>query len=155
MPNGDPSPRCAIGARAFHHDEDARERALRLVLAVALDCGAVAECLGRPTPTDLWPSTLYAWAAAAAVRSSIVWRRCARALDVALAPWLGPYQDASAAAIVGVLSARDAATAMTRHEIAAALWAIVRRHDPALARTSARLAMEAELLLVRAGGASA
>src|SRR5690606_18504769 len=81
-------PRSAVSARA-----------LRVVLALALDREEVAACLGvdEAVGSGTWPSTLYAWAAEAAARSPRVWLRCARALDRALEPSLAPIRDASAA----------------------------------------------------------
>ncbi|MCZ7686575.1 MAG: hypothetical protein M5U28_50640 [Sandaracinaceae bacterium] len=71
---------------------DVSARALRVVLVLALDRASIASCLGagRAEGHEVWPSTLYAWAAEAAARSPRVWERCARAIDAALAPWVGP-----------------------------------------------------------------
>lgn len=127
----------------------ANPRALRLVLVVALDCRSVAECLGlAPLAPRLWPSTLYAWLAETAATSPAVWDRCARELDQSLARWLPAYGDAAPAAIAEALVARDG-TSMGGEEIAAALWALVRRRDPSLERVIDRLAREAEVLVAR------
>ncbi len=92
---------------------------------VALDCGAVARCLG-PIIADvpLWPSSLYAWLAGAAARSPALWARCEGALDDALAPWLTPYGDAAPPTIAEALVEHGGA-AMNGREVAAALWALV------------------------------
>lgn len=129
-------------------------RALRLLLAVTLDRGMVSACLGSAHVDErdaLWPSTLYAWAAETAARSACVWQRCARALDDALAPCLPSYESASVAQIAETLTLREASAALTGHEIAAALWAVVRRRDPSLQRVVERLTAEAELLIIRGG----
>lgn len=125
-------------------------RALRVVLVLALDRASVASCLGagRAEGHEVWPSTLYAWAAEAAARSPRVWERCARAIDAALGGWVSPYEDASAARIAELLRLGDAA--MTGEEIAAALWTLVRRREPGLARITERLAGEVEVQLARA-----
>ncbi|MCA9608988.1 MAG: hypothetical protein KC619_25480 [Myxococcales bacterium] len=126
-----------------------RSRALRLVAVVALDCEQAAACLGiARSDAPLWPSSVYAWLAEAASRSPAVWRRSERALDAALAPWMAPYVDRSAAAIAQALLAPES-VAIERAEIAAALWALVRRRDAGLDRTLERLACEAEVLVAR------
>ena len=120
--------------------------ALRIALVVGLDCAAVARCLGGE-PGELagiWPSTLYAWAAETALRSPRVWARCAPALDGAL-----PVASGSSAALARLLSERDDAVALSAREIAAVLWAVVRRREPALVPMIARLTREAEILLAR------
>lgn len=125
-------------------------RAIRLVAVVALDCEAAAAVLGvslRDAP--LWPSSVYAWLAEAAARSPAVWRRCARALDAALAPRLAPYVDRSVAEVTQALLAPESA-AIEAPEIAAALWALVRRRDAGLERITDRIAREAEILVARA-----
>lgn len=127
-------------------------RALRMVLAIALDRAAVSACLGGASAHDgaLWPSTLYAWAAETAARSPLVWRRCEIALDDALAPWLTAYERASVARIAEALSPPETAAALAGHEIAAALWALIRRRERGLTLVTERLTMEAELLVTRA-----
>jgi hypothetical protein len=127
----------------------ASPRALRLVAVVALDCGAVAHCLGGViADLPIWPSTLYAWLAEAATRSPSLWERCASVLDEALAPWLAPYRHAAPAAIAQVLVEHGGA-AMDGREVAAALWALVRRRDPTLHMLIDRLTREAEILIAR------
>lgn len=127
----------------------ANPRALRLVVVVALDCRSVAECLGlAPLATPLWPSTLYAWLAETAATSPAVWDRCARELDRSLARWLPAYGDAAPAAIAEALVARDG-TCMGGEEVAAALWALVRRRDRSLDLLLDRLTCEAEVLVAR------
>lgn len=126
-------------------------RALRLVSVIALDCASATACLGLvAADAPLWPSSVYTWLAEASARSPCVWRRCARALDDSLAPWLGAYGSRSAAWIAQMLLAPECA-AIERYEIAAALWALERRRDPRLARIIDRLAREAEILLARPG----
>ncbi|MBX3272454.1 MAG: hypothetical protein KF729_19500 [Sandaracinaceae bacterium] len=122
--------------------------ALRIALVVGLDCAAVARCLGEPGElAGVWPSTLYAWAAETALRSPRVWARCATALDHALGGALP--SSGSSAALARLLTERDGATALCAREIAAVLWALVRRREPALAPMIARLTREAEILLAR------
>lgn len=124
-------------------------RALRLVTVVALDRARVADCLDVGTePLGLWPSSLYGWLAESAARSPVVWDRCRAAVDDALAPWVAPFRQASVAEITQALTARDGA--MGGEEIAAALWSLVRRRDPALDSLVERLAEEAEILVTRA-----
>lgn len=133
----------AIGAHA---------RALRVVLVIALDRSTVGACLGteRAREGTLWPSTLYSWAAQTAARSPLVWRRCAEAIDDALARWLPAYDDAPVARVAEMLSAREAGAVIDARELAAALWAVLRRRDAVLACMIARLAMEAEIAIARA-----
>ena len=127
----------------------ANPRALRLVVVVALDCRSAAQCLGlAPLATLLWPSTLYAWLAETAATSPVVWDRCARELDRSLARWLPAYGDAAPAAVAAVLVARDG-TCMGGEEVAAALWALVRRRDRSLDPLLDRLAREAVVLVAR------
>lgn len=130
-------------------DPFASPRAVRLVAVVALDCGAVARCLGEAVADlPLWPSSLYAWLAEAATRSPALWARCEGALDDALAPWLTPYQDTAPATIAQALL-EHAGAAMDGREVAAALWALVRRRDPTLDMLIDRLTREAEILVAR------
>lgn len=120
-----------------------------MVAVVAMDCRSASECLGvAPLAAPLWPSTLYAWAAETAATSPIVWERCARRLDESLGRWLLPYVDTSPEAIARVLCARGD-TSMGGQEIAAALWALVRRRDRALDAIIERLAREAEVSIAR------
>lgn len=125
-------------------------QAMRIVLVLALDRATVGACLGvHAEDAGLWPSTLHAWAAETAARSPLVWSRCARAIDEALAPWMAPFEEASVACLAQALGAGQSTTAMAGHEIAAALWALVRRREWALTPIAARLAMEAEILVAR------
>jgi len=143
----------AVAARAGEASvAPAIARALRVVLVLALDRAAVSACLGsaRLREGPVWPSTLYAWAAETAARSPLVWCRCAAALDDALAPWLATYERAPVARITEVLSPRESAAALTGQEIAAALWALVRRREPGLVLVTERLTSEAELLIAKA-----
>lgn len=127
----------------------ANARALRVVAVVAMDCRSAGECLGvAPLAAPLWPSTLYAWLAETAATSPTVWDRCARRLDDSLGRWLAPYVGASPEVIARALCERGGTT-MSGQEIAAALWALVRRRDRAMDAIIDRLAREAEVSIAR------
>lgn len=119
-------------------------QALRLVLAITLDRDTAAACMGvaDDEATSLWPSSLYRVLSVAALASPAVWERCERCVDHALGPCAVRFENRSPAELVQLFAqGRDACSGL---ELAALLWAVVRRRCPAAAAISGRLGLEIE-----------
>ena len=107
-----------------------REEVLRLVLAVTLDGGMAAWCLGcdRDVAVSRWPSTVYRVLAQAAFQSEATWRRCAVLVEQTLYEQLRVYGSRTAAELAELfLEGRET---MSGEELAAALWCLIRQRCP-------------------------
>jgi hypothetical protein len=127
-------------------------QALRLVLAVALDRQTAADCIGSASGAsmELWPSSLYGLLAASAVRSPCMWCRCSRLVDASLGQLAGRFDATPPAALVELfVEGRDV---LTCRELAALLWSLLRRRDPALDLLSERLGAEFEIVTAYRAG---
>lgn len=105
---------CGAGRSTSEH-----ARALRAVLVVALDRETLLRCLGA-SGGRAWSGTLYARAAEAALGSDGVWRRVREAVDLALAPWIPGFRDASTEDVEACLA--SSAEVLGMEESAAAVW---------------------------------
>ena len=131
------------------HDMSSDEsmlRALRFVLVSALDRETAARCMGGDAEValSLWPSSLYTLLAAAAGRSSLVWRRCARLVDASLEKTLPAFDTMEPAELLEVFAGGP--DMLDGQELASLLWSLLRRSDPALAPLVARLGAELEVV---------
>ncbi|MCG8554674.1 MAG: hypothetical protein MJD61_05200 [Proteobacteria bacterium] len=120
---------------------------LRVVLTVALDRAAAARCLGLSAEQaeTLWSSSLYQLLALRASRSSIVWRRCARALD----RWLERVRRQHGRSLSLERMLGEDRKLLSGTELAALLWALVRQQSPASDLLARRLGAELETLAER------
>lgn len=118
------------------------DEVLHLVLAIALDHEAAAECLGHRTdgPVERWPSTLYRVLARAALECPSVWRRCAERLDGRLRVDLGRYADRTAAELAEAFA--EGRDALTGYELAALLWCLIRQRCRSHDLVAHRLGLE-------------
>ncbi|MFK7986001.1 MAG: hypothetical protein AB8I08_08215 [Sandaracinaceae bacterium] len=96
-------------------------RALHFVLVSALDRETVMRCLGA-TEGHAWSGTIYARAAATALRSPTVWRRLRDRVDEALAPWTSGFRNATPEERTAWLGSSAASGWLTAEESAAAIW---------------------------------
>jgi len=147
--------RCAADSRLRCEGRDDNAmllQALRLVLAVALDRDTAADCIAGASGTGvaLWPSSLYGVLAASAVRSPCMWCRCSRLVDASLGQLAGRFDATPPAALVELfVEGRDV---LTCRELAALLWCLLRRRDPALDLLSERLGAEFEIVTAYRAG---
>jgi hypothetical protein len=150
--------RCAADSRLRCEGRDDNAmllQALRLVLAVALDRDTAADCIAGASGTGvaLWPSSLYGVLAASAVRSPCMWCRCSRLVDASLGQLAGRFDATPPAALVELfVEGRDV---LTCRELAALLWSLLRRRDPALNLLSERLGAEFEIVTAYRAGEGA
>ncbi len=131
------------------NSEAGREEALCTILAIALDPETAAWCAGRSSAGSVhrWPSTLYRLLARAALESSAVWRRCATALDLALADALPSFVDRPAVELAELFV--DGRESLTGHELAAVLWCLIRRRSVSHDLVAARLGLELQVVAAR------
>lgn len=122
--------------------------ALRLVALVALDRNVAAACLGNPLQkaVQLWPSGLYGALAQSAAHSPVVWSRCRTVLDSALGSIYQLFDEHSAAEISRYYS--HSRGAVSTLELAAMLWALLRRCDAECFPILGLLAAELRVLAV-------
>ena len=129
--------------------------ALRLVLAVAFDRQSLSNLVlgtleSSPPPIQLWPSSLYQMAAEIATHSLASWNRIEKALDARLDPWAGHYFNRPPVETVQVIAKNP--EVLHGLELAGALWAILRRREPALSDLANRFASELELIAMQQFG---
>jgi hypothetical protein len=126
------------------------EHALRIVLVVALSRDDAARLVDRPCiegPVTLRPSSLYGWLTRQMLTSQRSWRHGAAHLDQRLSPWLERFHDRSAMDLAQAFAeGRDAWSAP---ELAALLWALIRREEPAWRRVLHRLTGEIEIAVLQ------
>lgn len=124
--------------------------ALRLVLTLALTRGEAAGLLARAGEDEcLWPSAVVAALGDALVDDEQLWREVTATLDRRLAPWLAelggrPLRD--------LLARVDADADVDVPALAALLWSLIRRRQPALGPVLARVVREVEGLIVADAG---
>lgn len=124
-----------------------RQDALRAVLASTVDRNSAALYLGNRDAVSLWPASLYGQLAEAALASRRVWSLCQRHVDAALAP-LGHQFDHKSPSELGNLftQGRDVLTGI---ELAALLWTLLKRDEPALDKVTGRLQAEFEIVALQ------
>ena len=136
---------------SIRHDlvRSGRGDVLRAVLAIVVDRETAARCLhhDKPAPVTRWPSTMYSVLGRAALRSPLVWRRCALVLDRALHDAVAVYAERPAADLVEVFL--DGRESMTGDELAAVLWVLIRRRCPMHDLIAERLSRELEVVAAR------
>jgi hypothetical protein len=123
--------------------------ALRIVLAIVLDYGTAAWCLGwqGSGPVTRWPSTLYRILGRSALRSPCVWQRCALVLDRALHDAVAQYESRSPAELAELFfEGRDT---LNGNELAALLWCLIRRRSAPHDLVAGRLSLELEVVAAR------
>lgn len=126
-----------------------REEILRTVLAIVLDVPTAAGCAGltASAPVTRWPSTAYRLLARAAIGSPHVWRRCALALDHALAGSIAQYEHHAPAELVNTfLEGRES---LSGNELATLLWCLIRKRSPGCDLVAERLGLELEVVAAR------
>lgn len=135
--------------------EQAEIRALRVVLAIALDRETAAACLDSDPDlaVALWPSSLYALLAAAMVYSPAVRCRCRHLLDDRLGAIAARFERLSPDEVVRHFV--DGSDVLSTRELAALLWTLTRRGEPKLGLIIARLGAELEVAATRNGAADA
>lgn len=128
-------------------------RALRVILAIALDRETAAACLGhdRDAAVALWPSSLYALLAAAALASPTVRRRCFQLVDARLGEMTKPFEALPPATLARHFV--EGRAVLSTRELAALLWLLLRRDQSELALVIARLGAELEVAATRNGAA--
>lgn len=125
--------------------------ALRLLFTLALSPRELAELRATHRPERaldvLWPSALVAELVEQLADDPDLWRAVAGRLDRRLAPWLVRLAARPAREVLGPLDDAGSVPAL-----AARLWSLARRREPALAQVLARLACELERLIVAEAG---
>jgi hypothetical protein len=123
-------------------------------LTIALDRNVAADCLGEAAEDSLslWPSSLYGILATKAALSRKVWDRCFRQIERSLGH-LGKRFDSLPPSSLSQLF-REGAQALDNRELAALLWALLKRHEPMSERIAGRLGAELEVVAVRRSVAS-
>lgn len=127
--------------------------ALRLLLALTVSAREAAELLVQGTTLEVdgvWPSVVVAGLADAMVAEPSRWPPVALLLDRRLAPWLAELADCPLRDVVARLP-RDE-TSLDIAALAALLWSLVRRRQPALMAVLARMVSEAERLIAADAG---
>jgi hypothetical protein len=139
---------CVAGSHRLA-DAHASLEALRFVFAAVLERDAAAACMDvdLDAAVALWPSSLYGMLAAAAVRSPVVWRRCALLVDARFGDTVARLRCAPPATLVQLFV--DGRDVLSTHELAGLLWVLLRRRDAELSFIEARLG--AEMAVVAAG----
>lgn len=143
-------PDCALGS-GVRIDPGARSaRVLRMLLMMVVDRGAAAASLeGVGDVEVLWPSAVFSLLAASSARSPQSFRRAARLLDDALStPPLRAMTPVQLA--VSFASGRDS---LSPRALAAIVWELLRRRDPAVDVLIDRVAAELELVAAQRAGA--
>lgn len=123
--------------------------ALRIVMTVALERTVAAECLGEDPEVclSLWPSSLYGLLATEAMRSRPIWERCSWHIDRALGD-VGRKLEALPPASLAELF-REGSQILNIRELAALLWALLKRREPMSENMAGRLGAEVEVVAVR------
>lgn len=141
---------CAADPGRFSGDcEPAIALALRVIFALTLDREAASHCLeGKAEKAvALWPSRLYGLLASAAVRSPVVFCRCAQRVDHA-------FDSAGVDDFAGVKPVQlvqhfvDGREVLSPIELGSMLWSLLRQ-APTLGFVIARLAAEVEVAATR------
>ncbi len=129
---------------------DGAESALRTVLVIAL---SPEEAMGLIAPSDdedphsLWSSAVYDVLAQQMLASRARWVWGAASIDRRLSPWLEQFQNRSPIQLTEAL--RDGRQVWDAQDLAALLWALVRRKDRALDPLFRRVAREIEIAVLR------
>jgi hypothetical protein len=128
--------------------------ALRLVLMTVLDRRAAALAAGvdPEAALTLWPSSLCAVVAQAAVRSPQAWARCKVLVDGALGQYSSRFDQAPPVELLEHFS--EAREVLSGQELAALLWSLIRRSGPLLDAVLSRLGAEVEVIAARRLGGS-
>jgi hypothetical protein len=123
--------------------------ALRLVLSIALERNAAADCLGDDTENclSLWPSSLYGILAAEAARSRAVWERCSQQIEHSLGESGRRFLALPPAALSQMF--RDNYQVFNNRELAALLWALLKRGEPMSELMAGRLGAELQVVAVK------
>src|SRR5690606_5283857 len=87
-------------------------------------------CLDRTGPVTLAAPGPYQLLAASAVSSPSLWRRCARLIDASLGPAVLAFDETPSAQLHELIEA--GLDALLPRELAALVWSLLRRRDPAL-----------------------
>jgi len=125
--------------------------ALRLLLALTLSKREAAALLARGAEADgLWPSVVLSELADALVAEPARWPELRAILDRRLAPWLDELAACPLCDLLARLP-RDE-TDLDIVALAALLWSLVRRRQPALMAVLARVVYEAERLILADAG---
>ncbi|MEM8606581.1 MAG: hypothetical protein AAGF92_05725 [Myxococcota bacterium] len=126
-----------------------REEILRTVLAITLDPTTAARCAGWPAdaPVTRWPSTLYRLVARAAIGSPRVWRRCARAVDRALATMVAQYEHHADADLANAFV--EGREFLSGDELAALLWCLIRKRSSVGDLSAERRGPELQIVAAR------
>lgn len=127
--------------------------ALRLLLALTLSAREAAALLvqGAALEVDgVWPSVVVAGLAEAMVAEPSRWPAVAALLDRRLAPWLAGLVDRPIREVVARLPRDEASVDIA--SLAALLWSLVRRRQPALMAVLARVLREVERLIAADAG---
>ncbi len=127
--------------------------ALRLLLALTLSGREAAALLARGTGLEadgLWPSVVVSGLADALVAEPARWPELREILDRRLAPWLDQLAPYPLCELLARLP-RDE-TDLDIVALAALLWSLVRRRQPALVAVLARVVREAERLILADAG---
>lgn len=147
------STRRRVTTPAYGLAGDAEAAALRLLLALTLSDREAAALLVRGTGIEadgLWSSVVVARLADACIAEPACRRELVAVLDLRLAPWL---EDLSACSLCDLLARlpRDD-TGLDIAALAALLWSLVRRGQPAVVAVLARVVHEAERLILADAG---
>jgi hypothetical protein len=131
------------------HSAPADLHALRIALAVALDRETAAACFDCDIDgaVTLWPSSLYGLLATAAASSPRVWCRCLRLVDAELGPLAERFETEPLSHLVRLFI--EGREILSTRELAALLWAVLKRREPASAFIGARLGAELEIVATR------
>ncbi len=125
------------------------EGALRLVIATCLSRDATLACLSstRESAVNLWPSTLPAVVARAALRCPVLWYRVREALDASLQDEVRSFKDCPPAELASIfLEGREL---FSGTELAGLLWTLLRDRNPVAEPIVRRLGLELELVAAR------
>jgi hypothetical protein len=123
--------------------------ALRLVLTIALERRVAIDCL-RGNAEDglsLWPSSLYGILATEAARSRTIWDRCSHQIERSLGDTGRRFLALPPSSLSRIF--RDGSQVLNNRELAALLWALLKRGEPMSKLLAGRLGAELEVLAVR------
>ncbi len=123
--------------------------AFRLVLINAMERRVAVACLGAPVDeaVSLWPSGIYGTLALAAAQSSLLWQRCRTLLDASFGPLSSRFFDTPPMQIAEVFA--QARGNLSSFELAAMIWALLRRSEACLDRLILRLGAELEVVALQ------
>lgn len=125
--------------------------ALKIVLAVSFDRNTLSSLLLSQLQLEqsinLWPSTLYRMAAEVATHSLSAWAALEPLLNEQLNPWADYYLKRPPVETISLFA--QTTEFLHGHELAGALWAILRRRDPALTELTNRLTNELNLFAMQ------